>query len=126
MGGLQTFSNSQLATIKNTVASETNREEFDLFMGAAKSYGLDPFRKQISAIVFNKDKPDKRKMAIIVGRDGLRAIAQRCGDYRPASGKPTIEYDKEMIASNYMDDFYKYAEQLIEIGIQKSVFRIQN
>lgn len=92
--GLPDFTASQLTTIKNTVAKDTNPLEFDLFMNAARSYGLDPFRKQISAIVFNKDKADKRQMAIIVGRDGLRSIAARCGDYRPASGPAQIAYDE--------------------------------
>lgn len=93
--GLPDFTASQLTTIKNTVAKDTNTLEFDLFMNAARSYGLDPFRKQISAIVFNKNKPDKRQMAIIVGRDGLRSIAARCGDYRPASGPANITYDAD-------------------------------
>lgn len=96
MGAIVEYTDSQMRTIKNTVAADTNAQEFDLFMGAAKSYGLDPFRKQISAIVFSKDKPGKRKMAIIVGRDGLRAIAQRCGDYRPASKAADIEYDVDL------------------------------
>lgn len=92
--GLPDFTASQLTTIKNTVAKDTNPLEFDLFMNAARSYGLDPFRKQISAIVFNKDNAQKRQMAIIVGRDGLRSIAARCGDYRPASGPANIVYDE--------------------------------
>ena len=92
--GLPDFTPAQLTTIKNTVAKDTNNLEFDLFMNAARSYGLDPFRKQISAIVFNKDNAQKRQMAIIVGRDGLRSFAARCGDYRPASGPANIVYDE--------------------------------
>jgi phage recombination protein Bet len=92
MTSVANYTAAQLTTIKNTVAKDTNDIEFDLFMNAARSYGLDPFRKQISAIVFNKKSPDKRQMAIIVGRDGLRTIAARCGDYRPASEKPEVEY----------------------------------
>ena len=95
MSNIVDYSASQLATIKRTVASDTNDLEFDLFMEAARSYGLDPFRRQISAIVFSKDKPDKRKMSIIVNRDGLRAIAQRCGDYRPASGPAVFDIDPD-------------------------------
>lgn len=94
--GLPDFTASQLTTIKNTVAADTNDLEFDLFMNAARSYGLDPFRKQISAIVFNKKNADKRRMAIIVGRDGLRAIAARNGDYRPATERPQVEYDEAL------------------------------
>lgn len=92
--GLPDFTAAQLTTIKNTVAKDTNNLEFDLFMNAARSYGLDPFRKQISAIVFNKTDQQRRQMAIIVGRDGLRSIAARCGDYRPATGPANIVYDE--------------------------------
>ena len=87
------YNAAQLRTIKHTVAADTNDLEFDLFMEACRSYGLDPFRKQIHAVVYNKDKPDKRKMSIIVSRDGLRVLAQRCNDYRPASEPARIEYD---------------------------------
>ena len=96
MTSVTNYTPSQMATIKRTVASDTNDLEFDLFMEAARSYGLDPFRKQISAVVFSKDKADKRKMSIIVGRDGLRSIAQRCGDYRPASGPAEFDTDPDL------------------------------
>lgn len=82
------YSAAQISLIRQTVAKDCNEQEFSLFFEAARRYGLDPFRKQISALVFNKDKADKRQMAIIVNRDGQRVIAQRCGDYRPASEAP--------------------------------------
>lgn len=82
---LSGYTPAQIALIRWTVAKDCNNDEFSLFFEAARRYGLDPFRKQISALVFNKDRADRRQLAIIVGRDGLRAIAQRCGDYRPAS-----------------------------------------
>jgi phage recombination protein Bet len=97
MGQIAHFSAPQLQIIKTTVARDTNQSEFDLFMEACRSYGLDPFRKQIHAVVYNKDKPDKRKMTIIVSRDGLRVLASRCGDYRPASEPASIVYDKELV-----------------------------
>ena len=87
------YNPAQIRTIKATVAADTSPLEFDLFMEACRSYRLDPFRKQIHAVVYNKDKPDKRKMSIIVSRDGLRVLAQRCNDYRPASEPATITYD---------------------------------
>lgn len=92
---LSGFSGSQLALIKHTVAKDCNDTEFSLFMEAARAYGLDPFRKQISALVFNKDNAKKRQMAIIVSRDGYRVIAQRCRNYRPASEPAQIEYDED-------------------------------
>lgn len=87
------YSSAQLNLIRQTVAKDCNAMEFDLFVTVARNVGLDPFRKQISAIVFNKDKADKRQMAIITGIDGLRAIAARSSRYRPDEDEPVIEYD---------------------------------
>lgn len=84
---------AQMALVRRTIAKDCDQNEFDLFMAAAKSYGLDPFRKQIIPLVFNKDNPKKRNMAIVVARDGLRVMAQRCGDYRPASDPAHFERD---------------------------------
>lgn len=92
---LISFTAAQLNIIKSTVAKDTNAQEFDLFMQACASYGLDPFRKQIHAVVYSKDNAAKRKMTIIVSRDGLRVLAHRCGDYRPASAPAQIVYDPE-------------------------------
>ena len=78
----------QLDLIRRTIAKDCSRAEFDLFIETAQRYGLDPFRRQIMPLVFSKDRPDKRRMVIIVGIDGQRMIAHRCGNYRPAS-EPT-------------------------------------
>jgi len=88
----------QISLVKNTVAKDCNNEEFDLFCEVARAKGLDPFLGQIIPMVFNKDKADKRKMTIIISRDGQRVIAQRCGDYRPASKPAIYETDKAMIS----------------------------
>ena len=90
------YSAAQLATIRRTVAKDCNDTEFDLYMEAARSYKLDPFRKQIIAQIFNKDKPDKRQMTLIITRDGYRVKAQRCGNYRPASAPAVFEIDKDL------------------------------
>ena len=96
---LSGFTAAQIKTIKNTVAKDTNADEFDLFMEACRSYRLDPFRKQIHAVVYSKNSPDKRKMSIIVSRDGQRVIASRCKDYRPAEEPPFFEYDEALKGS---------------------------
>lgn len=93
---LISFTTPQLAIIKSTVAKDATPEEFNLFLQACSAYGLDPFRKQIFLIIYNKDKPDKRKHAIIPSRDGFRVMAHRCGDYRPASAPAQIVYDETL------------------------------
>jgi phage recombination protein Bet len=90
----------QLALVKHTVAKDCNPDEFNLFVEAARSYGLDPFRKQIMPLVFGKNSrdPAKRRMSIVVSRDGLRVIAARCKNYRPASDKAEWEIDPALIS----------------------------
>jgi phage recombination protein Bet len=90
------YSAAQIKLIKDTVAKDTNPMEFDLFITVAQRAGLDPFRKQIYALVFNKDKADKRNMSIITGIDGFRVIAARSGRYRPDEDEAAYEYDADL------------------------------
>jgi phage recombination protein Bet len=90
------YTASQLDLVKRTVAADCNSDEFSLFIEVCKRVGLDPFRRQIYAVVYNKDKPDKRKMSIITGIDGFRAVAARNGDYRPDDEEARIFYDDSL------------------------------
>ena len=89
----------QVALIKHTVAADCDEDEFNLYMEAARAYGLDPFRRQIIPLVFGKKSRDKsrRRMSIVVTRDGLRVIAQRCKNYRPASEPAEVVIDPALI-----------------------------
>lgn len=88
------YTPAQLSLIKRTVAADCNDSEFSLFVEVAKRVGLDPFRRQIHAVVYSKDKPEKRKMSIITGIDGFRAVAARNRDYRPDDEEPVITYSE--------------------------------
>lgn len=90
------WTSRQLDTIKRTVAADTNEAEFDLFIEYARSKRLDPFSKQIIAVVYSKDNAEKRKMTIIVTQDGQRVLASRCRDYRPAETEPDFIYKPEL------------------------------
>ncbi|MEJ8476436.1 phage recombination protein Bet [Roseibium algae] len=98
MSALPELRPNQIELVRSTIAKDCDNGEFNLFMEAAKSYGLDPFRKQILPLVFSKTDPKKRRMSIVVSRDGLRVIAQRCGNYRPASEPAQFVYDKDLIS----------------------------
>lgn len=89
------FDKGALALIKRTVAADTTDDEFNLFVSYCQSLKLDPRRKQIYALVYNKDKPSKRRMSIIVAIDGFRSIAARSGCYRPDEGEPVYEFDEQ-------------------------------
>ena len=93
------YTPKQLDLIRRTVAADCDPTEFDLFLEVARRTGLDVFRKQIYAVVYNKKDPEKRKMSIITGIDGYRAIAARNHDYRPDEDPPTFEYDESLKGS---------------------------
>jgi phage recombination protein Bet len=106
------FTGRQLELIRNTVAKDCQPDEFNLFIAVAQRAGLDPFRKQISALVFNKNKPDKRRMSIITGIDGLRAIAARSARYRPDENEPEYTYEPSLKGATN------------PLGVEKAVVRI--
>lgn len=95
---LTNFTPKQLDLIKRTVAADCNAEEFDLYMQVCNLTKLNPFRKQIFAVVYSKDDPKKRKMSIITSIDGYRAIAARNRDYRPNDEATTFEQDDALIS----------------------------
>lgn len=99
-GDLVTYAPKQIELIRNTLAADCEGMEFDLFMAVAKRTGLDPFRRQIYAVVYNKKDPKKRKMSIITGIDGFRAIAARTGNYRPDDDEPEIIIDEAKRGEN--------------------------
>lgn len=90
------FSSPQVSLIQR-MNPDCNADEFNQFMHVAASLGLDPLKKQVYAFVFSKDKPDQRRMSIIIGIDGFRSIAKRSGDYRPDDKAPRIVTDPELI-----------------------------
>jgi len=65
------FTDREIETIKNTVAKEANDDELRMFLHIAKTYGLDPFNKEI---FFWKVDGDP---TIMTSRDGYLKIANR-------------------------------------------------
>lgn len=92
------LSEKQLDLIQRTVAKDTNRDEFELFIAQATRARLDPLRRQITAIVFNKTDDKKRQMAVITTIDGMRAIAARSRNYRPMDTAPIYVTDPELVS----------------------------
>lgn len=83
-GGLRPH---QLELLQRTLAADCTPAEFDLFVETAEHYGLDPFRRHILPLILGRGRPERR-LVILVGIEGQRIIAQRCGNYRAAS-EPT-------------------------------------
>lgn len=108
--GTISYSQSQLALIRNTVAKDCNPDEFSLFIEMCKHQGLDPFRKQIYAFVFKNTRRvkeggqwkdvEERRLTPVTSIDGYRSKAARCGDYRPDDAEPVFEYGEKDADSN--------------------------
>ncbi|AWM31333.1 RecT family recombinase [Hymenobacter nivis] len=73
------FSPEQLQLMKNTVAKGATDDEFMLFMHLAKTYGLDPFAKEIWLIKYLRagQRPEEVAATIFTSRDGYLKIASR-------------------------------------------------
>jgi len=74
------FTNEQLQLLKNTIAKGTTDDQFRLFTEVAQRTGLNPFAKQIYAVV------RQGQMTVQTGVDGYRLIAQRTGEYAGQRG----------------------------------------
>lgn len=78
----QAWSQEQLDLITRTVAKGASRDELDLFLYTAKRMGLDPLAKQIHAVKRWSSADRREVMAMQVGIDGFRLVADRTGQYR--------------------------------------------
>lgn len=96
---LRDYTPSQLALIRRTVAADTTTDEFDMFVEVCRRVGLDPFRRQVYCLVYNKDDEKKRKVTFITGIDGFRAVAARNGDYRPDDAEPDFTIDQSLVSA---------------------------
>jgi hypothetical protein len=67
----------QLALIKATVAPGCTDAEVGHFLELCSAYGLDPFAREAWCAKGKPRNGEPGKLLIMVGRDGLRKIAQR-------------------------------------------------
>jgi phage recombination protein Bet len=94
------YNSKDLALIRRTVATDTNDDEFALFIHMARTLHLDPLRRQVHALVFAKDNPRKRRLTLVTSIEGYRTIAARTGNYRPDEDEPVFITDEALKSDN--------------------------
>lgn len=75
------FNPDQLKLVRETVAKGTTEAEFKLFIEICRYRGLNPFARQIYAIVRSANDASKRQMTIQTSIDGYRLLAENSGRY---------------------------------------------
>jgi phage recombination protein Bet len=84
------YTREQVDTIRNTVARGANDSQLALFLQVCKTRGLDPFSRQVHWT----------SQGIIVGIDGLRAIADRTDRYVPGNTNLEMDGDGRIVAAH--------------------------
>lgn len=69
----------RLALLRSTLASDLTDQEFLLFAEVCNRHRLDPFARQVHAVV--RGQGDRRRLTVQTGIDGLRVIADRTGNF---------------------------------------------
>lgn len=87
------FSQQQINVIRQTVAKDATDAELGMFLEVAARYQLDPFTKQVFFVKIPGRDGNPPSTAIIVGRDGLNAIAHRHPAYEGLNSDVVREND---------------------------------
>lgn len=98
----ESFKEEQLKFIKGLINPDLTDNELYMFLVIASKAGLNPFNKEIIAVVYSKDKPEERRVNYIVTRDGKRAVAGRKGGLESVETKSI--WVKEVINPNAKEE----------------------
>jgi phage recombination protein Bet len=112
MAQLPTLTPSQLTTVRRTSARDLTSQEFDEFCHMGQAMGLSILKRELIAIVFNKNKPEKRSVAFITTIGGYRGCAQRQGGYRPDDEEPVYTISETLVSDTN------------PIGIEKATVKV--
>jgi phage recombination protein Bet len=129
---LITFDNTELELLKTTIAKGTTDEQFKLFTQVCKQTGLNPFARQIYAVVRNARKKigDRweyvPEMSIQTSIDGYRLLAQRSGEYQGQDGPYYFNKKTGEWTDYWLEDYPPDAARVgvLRKGFQKYLYAV--
>ena len=86
LAGRTGYDSAKIDLVRRTVAKGTDDNELELFLQFCLTSGLDPLSRMVYAIKRWDSRAGREVMAIQVGIDGFRAIAQDSGEYDGQEG----------------------------------------
>jgi phage recombination protein Bet len=91
---LSAWTEERVSLLRRTLCKEASDEELEMFLGVCKRTGLDPFLRQLHAVMRFDKNAGRKIMTIQVGIDGFRLLADRTGHYVPGRDA-TFTYDEK-------------------------------
>lgn len=113
------YTPEQIELLKRTICKDSTNDEFSMFVNQCKRTGLDPFAKQIHAVMRYDSRLNKKVMSIQVGIDGFRLVAQRSGDYEGQTPVQWCGVDG-VWTDVWLKDSYPHAAK---VGVYRKGFR---
>ena len=116
------FSSTDIDLIKKTIAPGTTDDQLALFVRVCMQTGLDPFARQIYAILRNEKQRDgsyEKKMSIQTSIDGYRLLAQRSGEYAGQEGPYWYDADEKTWTDVWLSD---KAPAAAKVGVMRRGF----
>lgn len=129
---LITFDNDELDLIKTTIAKGTTDEQLKLFVQVCKQTGLNPFARQIYAVVRNTKKRINGRdewvpeMSIQTSIDGYRLLAQRSGEYAGQDGPYFLDGKTKQWLDYWIEDYPPVAARVgvLRKGFEKYLYAV--
>ena len=90
------FTPEKVELIKTTICKGATNDQLQLFVEVCKKTSLNPFMKQVYAVMRNSK--GVQTMTIQVSIDGFRLIADRTGKYAPGK-ESTFKYDGKTLVT---------------------------
>lgn len=125
------FDQDEVALLKTTIAKGTTDDQFKLFVQVCRQTGLNPFARQIYAVVRNTKKSEKKngvwvdtyvpEMSIQTSIDGYRLLAQRSGEYAGQDGPYFLDPKTKEWTDYWIEDYPPVAARVgvLRKGFQK-------